>query len=385
MKQKFSDGTNKIIIGWFIVLISLPLIGNVLGIKTNSQISENTRVQAMPALELRHLKPGSLKTRATTIYIRSVEFIKQFDSYFSNTFSFRMDLLILYNGIKANVLLSNPIPHKVVKGDDGWLFIGDSYSNAIKECKGIERFSEVDLNATLDETMKRKKWLNGNGIQFYLALAPDKLSVYGDRLAIRKSSKSTMREQLDSAAVGKIELIDLRSTFSRPHKVRLFHKTDSHWNEYGAFLAYSSLMSKIKSDFTQVRILSLSDFSVDSTVSFQQDLTKMLGIRVKEHIVRLTSKRKITAVVQKNRLSVPTRYSRSSAEYEQRYKSNANDLKVLIFRDSFSSDLIKYLNESFGETVFIWRHQFNKSLIEQEKPDMVIQILVERDLELLIL
>ena len=79
-------------------------------------------------------------------------------------------------------------------------------------------------------------------------------------------------------------------------------------------------------------------------------------------------------------LMVPGNYTRKPTDYEQRYTSEANDLKILMFGDSFSTSLIKFLKESFGESVFIWHYRFNKQLIIDEKPDIVINEIVERNL-----
>lgn len=64
-----------------------------------------------------------------------------------------------------------------------------------------------------------------------------------------------------------------------------------------------------------------------------------------------------------------------------RYRNpSTNNLKVLIFRDSFTSGILPYLKESFGEILFIWDYKLNKELIEQEKPDILIHIIVERNI-----
>jgi len=57
--------------------------------------------------------------------------------------------------------------------------------------------------------------------------------------------------------------------------------------------------------------------------------------------------------------------------------------KLLVFRDSFASNLIPYLSESFQSSVFIWTHAFLPEIIERERPDIVILECVERYLSAL--
>jgi hypothetical protein len=46
---------------------------------------------------------------------------------------------------------------------------------------------------------------------------------------------------------------------------------------------------------------------------------------------------------------------------------------------------MKFLSESFGEAVFVFSHTFNKKLIKSEQPDIVLQIVTERNVDLLLL
>ncbi|MGL5703371.1 MAG: hypothetical protein ACRCW5_09660, partial [Cetobacterium sp.] len=60
-------------------------------------------------------------------------------------------------------------------------------------------------------------------------------------------------------------------------------------------------------------------------------------------------------------------------------KSN-KPLKVLVFRDSFTSAMIPYISETFGEVEYIWSHSVNahQQKIKEYKPDIVIHEMVER-------
>lgn len=57
--------------------------------------------------------------------------------------------------------------------------------------------------------------------------------------------------------------------------------------------------------------------------------------------------------------------------------------KAVIFRDSYTTNMITYLSENFSRIVFNkeWDFNFNKPLVTSEKPDIVLYIIVERNLD----
>jgi len=52
--------------------------------------------------------------------------------------------------------------------------------------------------------------------------------------------------------------------------------------------------------------------------------------------------------------------------------------RAVVFRDSFSMALVPFLSEEFGRAVYLWIQDFEPSVIEREKPDLVIQEYTER-------
>ncbi len=49
-----------------------------------------------------------------------------------------------------------------------------------------------------------------------------------------------------------------------------------------------------------------------------------------------------------------------------------------MFRDSFATWLVPQLSENFSRVVYSWQYTFDCQLVERERPDVVIQELVER-------
>ncbi|MBK8340774.1 MAG: hypothetical protein IPK99_12625 [Flavobacteriales bacterium] len=51
--------------------------------------------------------------------------------------------------------------------------------------------------------------------------------------------------------------------------------------------------------------------------------------------------------------------------------------KLLMFRDSFAVYLIPYLSEHFSRSVYVWSPIFIPAIVESERPDIVVQELLE--------
>jgi len=54
--------------------------------------------------------------------------------------------------------------------------------------------------------------------------------------------------------------------------------------------------------------------------------------------------------------------------------------RAVIFRDSFTSQLVPFLSEHFSRAVYVWQNDFDANLVTEEHPDVVIQEIVGRHL-----
>lgn len=313
---------------------------------------------------------------------------KKISLNFKRNFPLKEDLLKVYRDIKLEVLHTNPLPHKVINVSDGWKFLGDNFSNVLSESKGIINFSKKEIDTLKKKLVNRMEWCQTNNIKFYLAVPPNKHSVYGELIPIAKSNKSTKMQQLDSlaSAIG-LNFINLGSKFSK-HKSthQLYFKTDTHWNDYGGFYGFKSTIEAIKKDFkdTNFKDFTLSD--MEETIGNKDigDLNKMLMLKKDEPYTFLKFKTPETAIQLEKKLEVRKGYHNDPSIFENRTKSETNDLKILIFHDSYMGFYSKYLKENFGSSVFIWDFVLDKELILNEKPDILYHEILERDLDLLL-
>jgi len=314
-----------------------------------------------------------------TSFLNNVKInLKKVEKKFSNDFILKNRLTKFYFYLKQN-----PIPNRAVAGEKGWLYVGnDDYSNSILESKNIINFSNREIKILKTKINKLHKWFSNNDIDFYIAVPPNKLSVYGEFLPVIGNPKQRKKsEQLGSVCeqLG-VKHLNMLDGIVVNNDEPLFLKTDSHWNDMGAYIGYKNLIEKMKLEHPNLNIIPIDSLNKKSKILQKQDLARMLKKNVPEKTTIFEIKNSKAKKI-KNQLQVPKTYSYKPDTYEQRFKSDVNNLKVLIFRDSFTNALMKFIKETFGETVFIWQNRLDKEIILKEKPDIVISICVERNID----
>jgi alginate O-acetyltransferase complex protein AlgJ len=305
------------------------------------------------------------------------EFAGQFEKYYNDSFGLRDDLIRWNNRLRLWMFDESPVKGVRV-GRDGWLFYANEW--ALDDYENVMPYKPLELTAIRKIVDERRAWLEQRGIKLFIIVAPDKHTIYGEYLppVVHKIGKESRIDQVaDELKLDPgIELIDVREALFRAKlRQRLYHRTDTHWNDYGAFIGYNELMERIALYFPNVKRLSLDDYTVSVTEGEGGDLAGMLSLSdlIKEERITLAPKFIPRAVDGRRPYSDPV----DIAQYPGRdmiVKETGDPRlpKALVFRDSFSWPLIPFLAESFRSVVFIWNFDFMPEIIEREKPDLII-------------
>lgn len=355
----------------FVVLISLPAI--------NAYFPMDKRFKST---EKRALAP-----RPEFRFDRIVEFPKAYDSYYSDNFGFRNLLVNWNNDLHARHLGVAAVEGKVVMGRDGWLYLEGL---PIEDYKCTIPFTDEELHKIASSLLQRRDYFKARGIPFYFLVAPNKSTIYPEFLpdSVRKTGDTCRFDQIIKylTEYTDLKVIDVRKDLADAKQLeRDYHKTDTHWNDYGAFIAYTRLMQEISKDVSGVNALKLDDMEFSSSVGPGGDLAGMLGLLegMSEQRILLRPKAGFKAVefkdvAYKNPSALPSTPIRL---FENRSLNKRP--RLLVLRDSFSDYLIPYLGESFGRSLYLWVYHLTPEIIEQEKPDVAVMEMVERHLFIL--
>jgi len=307
------------------------------------------------------------------------------DAFFNDHFGLRSDLIRLNNRLKSQFHVSGS--PEILIGKDDWLYLAKNH-NVLNQFRGFDRFSNQSLSNWIDAIKWRADWLTHRQIPFFLVIAPNKHSIYPEFLPDYLIPVAYTRlDQLSSSLNdgSDFEFIDLRSTLQKAKtKQRVYHKTDSHWNQFGSFNAYLAVMARIQKYFSEIKHLSISEFELKIQNEQGGDLARMLNLQnyYRENSLQLHFKNP-SRIIRKSLLRINNwRSWRTIADVD-------NHLKVLIIGDSFfvnsKNGMESYLCETFSETILIRDRslRFDPKLVELFKPDIVIHAVVERRLDLM--
>jgi alginate O-acetyltransferase complex protein AlgJ len=154
----------------------------------------------------------------------------------------------------------------------------------------------------------------------------------------------------------------------KENKDLLYWKADTHWNQYGAYLGYQSLMAEIKKDYPQVSILKENDFEISYQERSEGDLSgKMAALNERYREYKLKDDLSFEYVKDNGTEGIIT-------------KNDKKELNMVMFRDSFTISLLPFLSSSFNNCEYIWSSDIksNLSIVEANKPNIVIIEIVER-------
>ena len=178
------------------------------------------------------------------------DFPKKFELYFNDHFGGRNLLIRLNSFIYVKWLKASPIK-SVIVGKEGWLFYNDK---GIKDYRGLAAFSREQLENIKKNITKQTDWLRGKGIPYLILICPSKHTLYPEYMSdgLTRVNRVTLLDQLLEylSADEKAVIVDIRKELVEAKKNRpVYFMTDSHWNSYGAFIAYQKTMEAWSKSF----------------------------------------------------------------------------------------------------------------------------------------
>ena len=317
------------------------------------------------------------------------DYVQNYDEYYKTAFGGRNIFIHLYSLLKYFVFKTSPFPDMAIIGKDDYFFLGNNSGQVLDSHNGKRLLSDRAIQRIVGNIEANYTWCQERGIEYYLFIAPDKHTIYADKLPDSYNQKLVTRnlDKLSSALlVANMPNIDTRARLMLlKDKYKLYAKTDSHWNDNGAFFSYQKVIEYIRNNIPSVGpTLGRNDFDIKDQSSSYKTTTDMLNISrfIQENDITYVpnQRSKYKYNKQQNELKIPSNYVGLKGNYEDRYESShKNGLRALVFKDSFSNRLKKFLIPHFENTVFIENfHKFDKQLIQNEKPDIIIHEIVER-------
>lgn len=292
------------------------------------------------------------------------EFFDQFDEYLLDNFNFRNELVEM-NTVLHEKVFGISAESQVVLGKKGWLYFEKTSSDYTK----TNTLSNMEIQQINQCIELIKEYALANGCEFRFTIAPNKNSIYPENMPYNYLQKSVTWSNLQA----------LENTLDESNYVSMFDilknddgitylKKDSHWNNYGAYLGFTSIMESFGLD------IGFKIVDEEIRADFIADLEGMLypnGGELDEQIYYTFDK---------------------EFEYTSRFKTmddlsittvcDETDGSIMVHRDSFGNSLLDYFARQFGEVEFsrVVPYRIDKGV----EYDYLLLEIVERNIETLL-
>lgn len=306
------------------------------------------------------------------------------EDYLDDHLAFRDFLISLHARIKVGWLGASPSP-KLIVGKQGWFFFNDE--TAVAQYRGIARFDTMQLETWRQVLEQRRDWLAARGIAFMLVLVPNKHQIYPEympdrlpRIAVEEQHAQLARYLAEHSTV---QLVDLMpALLEAKRNQRVYHRTDTHWNDVGAYLAYQKILDALALALPHyAEVLRPVKVKLNRYTDRGIGLTSMVGLSDVFHEEILQLER----IAPQSQILMHNKQQYARREREQKPLAHgvpgAALPRAVVFRDSYANALIPYLSENFRRVLYVWTRDVEASFVEREKPDIVIQQIAGRLLD----
>lgn len=347
----------------FLAVIVAPVTGMML-FGTSSSTSENRSLSERPRLAW---DLASLRA-----------YPAQWTRYFEDHFALRQQLVRWQSEFRLRAF-GVPSSESVIRGQDGWLFYADD--GALKDYADSSPLSDDELEmwrATLQDT---SDWLGEQDIAYVFVISPDKHLVYPEYMpaSIRRATASRIDQLVDYLHEhSTVRVLDLRpALIEAKANERIYHRTDTHWNDRGAFVGYREIVASLAGDVPGLVDAPMTEYEPREVASQGLDLAGMLGLTdaiTEDDLVLVPRTPAVARIVEPSEPNPRLMHARIVTE------GRDEGPRAVIFMDSFGAGMVRFLSEHFSRAVYLWQSNMDPEVVRAERPRVVIQEWVGRRL-----
>ncbi len=380
----------------FLLVLAIPFLLTM--VRSNSKWKDldvyfktkELRKPATLSIEDFRLNPKNLKVFPTT-----------FENFVNDNISLRCRAINYDLKLNAWLFRQPNVNNRAFVGKDDWLFIGNKNNYKLPQrYQGLYTPKYNKLDNKISQVVKLNKEALDNNATFYVFIVPNKIDVYPEflpynlkvydpkrqNLAVKYFIKK-LKENKIKYVFAKDDLIAEKKLFQTP----LFIKGDLHWNYFGGFVAYKSLMKLLSNE----KLLTIKkkdiNFSRNKKRLILSGLARYLNIEedykqleIWPHLEKmgalsLTDHKKNDAT---NKINFYPRLN-NLMHCTVLNKNGLNKKKIHFIRDSFVTGMQPYIFVTFTETSFQSNGGYEKlTAIDYKKhsPDIVVLEIVKINL-----
>ncbi len=360
---------NGLLIVMFFGLLWTPLADSVFRFDPSPAPNEKRAPAPFPKLSM---NPSAFR-----------EYLIGLEQYFNDHFGFRKTLLRWEHKWKRSWFRESSVS-EVMFGQDGWLYL--ARGGMVDHMLGNISYSEKRLQDWRQVFQTRRDWCAARGIAYQLVIVPEKHSVYPEHLPewIPTTRQSDPIAQLVAylQTNSTVPVLNLREPLRHAKtNAQTYDVTDTHWNDYGAFVGYEQLLLALARQKPELQPLPLDAFEQRRSQQPGGDLAVMLGQEqtlMEPERIEFIPRTPLERIAARADATLRLAGSKSAGPSILVSENPAATGKAVLFHDSFALGLQPFLAQHFQRVVYVWQHDWDATFIEAQKPDVVIDEIAER-------
>ena len=266
---------------------------------------------------------------------------------------------------------SELLAQTVIRGKNDFLFFTDH--EAVEQVSGAAPLDAEELDVWTRTLTNRYEWCRQRGIEVRFLFVPEKHVAYSDYLPDIEISENRPVVQILNSLSGPVRetcMYPVDELKAARQARELYYKTDTHWNNWGGFLAYDLLMDSLPARFD------LKKITEDDLKVTQRKIIGDLGVRLEPDEEERSDVLAHATELPFKRIYDNSVFSRGNTSVFISPRVAAP--RVVVFRDSFFNYILPHTIPVFSRTVAVSSLDMHYDLVESEKPDLVIFEMIER-------
>ncbi len=352
-----------VLIGLFALATVLPMADRWWGFDPTPAPNEN-----------RHFaEPATTPTTLDEVFA----FPAAYEAWFKDHFGLRSTLIHWHAALMLDGFGVSPTP-SVLIGDQGWLYLGKN--KAVDAYRCVFPYTEAALDYEAKEVREHRDWLQQRGIAYLHVWAPLKHTVYPEHLPSwvqRSGGPCRLDQWLQRMQREGLPVLDLRPSQRQAKAEGLaYHLTDTHWNPRGAYHGYRAIVEALRTAFPALQPLPPQRVRYREADVLGGDLARLMDLAE-----RYRGPTVFSDIVQPRCREAGLNGLTRPKGIKLEAFACGHGPKIVMLHDSFGNALIPYLAQTAGRLLTAEFANFDKELIEHEKPDVVIEVHLERQLQ----
>jgi len=269
------------------------------------------------------------------------------------------------------------------KGLNDWLFLGNYAANTVAKLKLSIQPSQKEIASVKNNLHELSTVGKKTNTKIALLIGPNKSSVYPEMLPSEISVSPTryinfFLDELNDTE--NLSVYDPTNDFLAIKELEglLYYRTGTHWNNKGAYIAFSNMLKKLGLEAPTVK------FSLQETIPGELiEISKLNNFPFKNGDTWLAKIDHKYELIRSKNSYIAT--NEAFGDQEVVYNSNPTiNKKIWVTGDSFTNAMRSYFNATFSEVHYLghWNKRLKDLSSDLEKastkPDIVIIVKVER-------